>query len=152
MFLFVAFDIMSNAILNRICNDESDPMLGVKIYCKHGDLLSMKSSWSKDNPGRRFWSCPRYRVRTFLHLSLETSLYFLLLFKFICDMYFKRMHATFLDGGIMKMLIYDPSSVFWHWRTKLRSWKLMMKVILKEITNGWWWRRRRTPNVVTTRS
>ncbi|KAG5630111.1 hypothetical protein H5410_001828 [Solanum commersonii] len=40
---------MSNAILNRICNDENDPMLGVKIYCKHGDLLSMQASWSKDN-------------------------------------------------------------------------------------------------------
>ncbi|WMV29520.1 hypothetical protein MTR67_022905 [Solanum verrucosum] len=52
---------MSNAILNRICNNENDPMLGVKICCKHGDLLSMQTSWSKDNPGRRFWSCPCYR-------------------------------------------------------------------------------------------
>ncbi|KAG5631268.1 hypothetical protein H5410_002985 [Solanum commersonii] len=33
---------MSNAILNQICNDENDPMLGVKIYYKHGDLLSSK--------------------------------------------------------------------------------------------------------------
>ncbi|WMV41683.1 hypothetical protein MTR67_035068 [Solanum verrucosum] len=55
---------MSNAILNRICNDENDPMLGVKICCKHGDLLSMQTSWSKDNPGQRFWSCPRYRENT----------------------------------------------------------------------------------------
>ncbi|WMV14681.1 hypothetical protein MTR67_008066 [Solanum verrucosum] len=52
---------MSNAILNRICNDENDPMLGVKICCKHGDLLSMQTSWSKDNPGQKFWSCTRYR-------------------------------------------------------------------------------------------
>ncbi|KAG5615601.1 hypothetical protein H5410_015425 [Solanum commersonii] len=51
---------MSNAILNRICNDENDPMLGVKICCKHGDLLSLQTSLSKDNLGRRFWSCPRY--------------------------------------------------------------------------------------------
>jgi len=80
LFVFVTFDIMSNAILNRICNDENDPMLGVKICCKHGDLLSMQTSWSKDNPGRRFWSCPRYRVCTFLHLSLETSLYFVFFF------------------------------------------------------------------------
>ncbi|KAG5621032.1 hypothetical protein H5410_006250 [Solanum commersonii] len=39
---------MSNAILNRICNNENDPMLGVKICCKHGDLLSMQTLWSKD--------------------------------------------------------------------------------------------------------
>ncbi|KAG5575741.1 hypothetical protein H5410_055875, partial [Solanum commersonii] len=70
---------MSNAILNRICNDENDPMLGVKICCKHGDLLSMQTSWSKDNLGGKFWSCPRYRVCTFLHLSLETSPYFIFL-------------------------------------------------------------------------
>ncbi|KAG5610420.1 hypothetical protein H5410_021701 [Solanum commersonii] len=55
---------MSNAILNRICNDENDPMLGVKICCKHGDLLSMQTSRSKDNPGRRFWFCPHYRFCT----------------------------------------------------------------------------------------
>uniref|UniRef100_M1AZH0 GRF-type domain-containing protein n=1 Tax=Solanum tuberosum TaxID=4113 RepID=M1AZH0_SOLTU len=56
---------MSNAILNRICNDENDPMLGVKICRNHGDLLSMQTSWSKDNSGRRFWSCPRYRVNAY---------------------------------------------------------------------------------------
>ncbi|KAG5610916.1 hypothetical protein H5410_022197 [Solanum commersonii] len=67
---------MSNAILNRICNNENDPMLGVKICCKHGDLLSMQTSWSKDNPGRKFWSCPCYHICAFLYLSLETSLYF----------------------------------------------------------------------------
>ncbi|KAG5615458.1 hypothetical protein H5410_015282 [Solanum commersonii] len=60
---------MSNAILNRICNDENDLMLGVKICRNHGDLLSMQTSWSKDNSGRRFWSCPRYRLCTFLHLG-----------------------------------------------------------------------------------
>ncbi|WMV10584.1 hypothetical protein MTR67_003969 [Solanum verrucosum] len=52
---------MPNAILNRICNDENDPMLCVKICCKHGDLLSMQTLWSKDNPDQRFWSCPHYR-------------------------------------------------------------------------------------------
>ncbi|XP_049392314.1 uncharacterized protein LOC125856732 [Solanum stenotomum] len=52
---------MSNAMLNRICNDENDPMLRVKLRCKHGDLLSMQTSWSEHNPARRFWSCPRYR-------------------------------------------------------------------------------------------
>ncbi|WMV19180.1 hypothetical protein MTR67_012565 [Solanum verrucosum] len=53
---------MSNAILNRMCNDENDPMLGVKICRNYGDLLSMQTSWSKDNSGRRFWSYLRYRV------------------------------------------------------------------------------------------
>ena len=58
--------MMSNAILNRICDNESDTMLNMKMYCKHGDLLSMQTSWSKDNPGQRFWSCPRYRVCMFI--------------------------------------------------------------------------------------
>ncbi|KAG5619884.1 hypothetical protein H5410_005102 [Solanum commersonii] len=52
---------MSNAMLNRICNDENDPMLRVKLWCKHGHLLSMQTSWSKHNPIQRFWSCPCYR-------------------------------------------------------------------------------------------
>ena len=52
---------MSNDILSRICDDENDTMLNVKMYCKLGDLLSMQNSLSKDNPGRRFWSCPWYR-------------------------------------------------------------------------------------------
>ncbi|TMX03451.1 hypothetical protein EJD97_016173 [Solanum chilense] len=40
-----------------------------------------------------------------------------------------RIHATSLDEGIVKMLIYDPSSLFSDWRTKLRSWTLLMKFI-----------------------
>ncbi|KAK4736917.1 hypothetical protein R3W88_000614 [Solanum pinnatisectum] len=52
---------MSNVMLNRICNDENDSMLRVKLRCKHGDLLSMQTSWSEHNPTRRFWSCLRYR-------------------------------------------------------------------------------------------
>ncbi|WMV24731.1 hypothetical protein MTR67_018116 [Solanum verrucosum] len=32
-----------------------------------------------------------------------------------------RMHATFLDGGIVKMLIYDPSLLYIDWRRELRS-------------------------------
>ncbi|KAG5591415.1 hypothetical protein H5410_041929 [Solanum commersonii] len=30
---------MSNAMLNRICNDENDPMLRVKLRCKHGGTV-----------------------------------------------------------------------------------------------------------------
>ncbi|WMV43483.1 hypothetical protein MTR67_036868 [Solanum verrucosum] len=52
---------MSNASLNRICNDENDPMLHLTMRCKHGDLMQLQTSWSEDNPARRFWSCPRFR-------------------------------------------------------------------------------------------
>ncbi|XP_059284980.1 uncharacterized protein LOC132038316 [Lycium ferocissimum] len=55
---------MSRASLNRICKDENDPMLRETVRCKHGDLLTMQTSWSNDNPGRRFWSCPRYREKS----------------------------------------------------------------------------------------
>ena len=58
--------MMSNVTLSRICYDENGTMLNVKMYCKYGDLLSMQTSWSKDNPGRRFLSCPRYRVCMFI--------------------------------------------------------------------------------------
>ena len=70
--------MMSYAILSRICDDKNDTMLNVKMYCKHGDLLSMQTSWSKDNPGRRFWSCPRYRVCMFISTIFGDfrSLYF----------------------------------------------------------------------------
>ena len=51
--------MISHAILSRICDDENDTMLNVKMYSKHGDLLSMQASWSKNNPGRRFLSFPR---------------------------------------------------------------------------------------------
>ncbi|KAH0655142.1 hypothetical protein KY285_030024 [Solanum tuberosum] len=51
---------MSNAKLNKLCMEESDPMLKTIVRCKHGSLLHMQTSWSKLNPGRRFWSCPYY--------------------------------------------------------------------------------------------
>ncbi|KAG5627838.1 hypothetical protein H5410_013056 [Solanum commersonii] len=87
---------MSNAMLNCICNDENDLMLPVKLRCKHGDLLSMQTSWSEHNPARRFWSCPRYRA-CFLILLWRSFVY--------------MMRATSSDGGIVKMLIYDLSSL-----------------------------------------
>ncbi|KAG5591319.1 hypothetical protein H5410_041833 [Solanum commersonii] len=51
---------MANKNLNKLCMDESDPMLNVVVRCKHGILLNLQTSWSKLNPGRRFWSCPCY--------------------------------------------------------------------------------------------
>ncbi|XP_015084683.1 uncharacterized protein LOC107028148 [Solanum pennellii] len=52
---------ISNAMLNRICNDVNDSMLRVKLQCKHGDLQLVQTSWSEHNPTQRFWCCPRYR-------------------------------------------------------------------------------------------
>ncbi|XP_060201050.1 uncharacterized protein LOC132629411 [Lycium barbarum] len=52
---------MSKRSLTRICKDDTDPMLRESVRCKHGDLLTLQTSWSEDNPGRRFWSCSRYR-------------------------------------------------------------------------------------------
>ncbi|WMV51384.1 hypothetical protein MTR67_044769 [Solanum verrucosum] len=51
---------MANADLNKFCMEESDPMLKAVVRYKHSVLLHMQSSWSKSNPGRRFWSCPYY--------------------------------------------------------------------------------------------
>ncbi|WMV55027.1 hypothetical protein MTR67_048412 [Solanum verrucosum] len=51
---------MSNAKLNKLCIEESNPMLKTIVRCKHGSLLHMQTSWTKSNPERRFWSCPYY--------------------------------------------------------------------------------------------
>uniref|UniRef100_M1DIE2 GRF-type domain-containing protein n=1 Tax=Solanum tuberosum TaxID=4113 RepID=M1DIE2_SOLTU len=46
--------------LNSICFDKDDPKLNEEVRCFHGLLLPLKTSWSDNNPGRRFWSCPYY--------------------------------------------------------------------------------------------
>ncbi|KAK4709668.1 hypothetical protein R3W88_004181 [Solanum pinnatisectum] len=51
---------MANADLNKLCMEESNPMLKAVVRCKHDVLLHMQTSWSKSNPGRRFWLCPYY--------------------------------------------------------------------------------------------
>ncbi|KAG5617992.1 hypothetical protein H5410_017816 [Solanum commersonii] len=56
---------MANENLNKLCMDESDPMLNAVVRCKHEILLNLQTSWSKLNPGRRFWSCPCYGVCVF---------------------------------------------------------------------------------------
>ena len=51
--------------------------------------------------------------------------------------YFRRRHATSLDGGIVKLLMYGPSMLFLDWQRELRSWKKhwnFMIVVLK-VTN-----------------
>ncbi|OIT26922.1 hypothetical protein A4A49_58745, partial [Nicotiana attenuata] len=55
---------MANINLNRLCMDDEDPMLNVQVRCKHGISLQMQTSWSKRNPGRRFWSCPYYGAKS----------------------------------------------------------------------------------------
>ncbi|XP_059292219.1 uncharacterized protein LOC132045662 [Lycium ferocissimum] len=52
--------VMEKIDLSRLCMDEADPMLKAVVQCKHGNLLQMHTSWSKSNPGRRYWSCPYY--------------------------------------------------------------------------------------------
>ena len=46
--------------LNKLCMDNEDPMLNEEVRCSHGVLLPLKTSWSDNNPGRRYWSCPYY--------------------------------------------------------------------------------------------
>ena len=57
---FVGIHEMTNSKLNKLCVDESDPMVNVVVRCKHGIFLNLQTSWSKLNPGRRFWYCPYY--------------------------------------------------------------------------------------------
>ncbi|XP_075111472.1 small ribosomal subunit protein eS19x-like [Nicotiana tabacum] len=40
--------------LNQLCMDEYEPLLNLKVHCKHGDLLPLETSWSTRNPGKRF--------------------------------------------------------------------------------------------------
>ena len=60
---------MANENLNM---DESDPMFNIVVRCKHGILLNLQTSWSKLNPGRRFWSYPCYGVCIFLSFIFGT--------------------------------------------------------------------------------
>ncbi|PHU22665.1 hypothetical protein BC332_07772 [Capsicum chinense] len=48
--------------LNKLCMDETDPMINVEVRCKYDILLQMQTSWSDRNPGRRFWTCPHYEA------------------------------------------------------------------------------------------
>ncbi|KAL3635198.1 hypothetical protein CASFOL_019745 [Castilleja foliolosa] len=33
-------------------------------FCRCGNELPLKTSWTKSNPGRRYWACPNYGVNT----------------------------------------------------------------------------------------
>ncbi|KAL3619908.1 hypothetical protein CASFOL_034820 [Castilleja foliolosa] len=33
-----------------------------KHFCRCGHQLPLKTSWTKSNPGRRYWACPSYGV------------------------------------------------------------------------------------------
>ncbi|WMV34105.1 hypothetical protein MTR67_027490 [Solanum verrucosum] len=56
---------MANENLNKLCMDESDPMLNVVVRCKHRILLNLQTSWSKLNLKRRFWFCPFYGSKNY---------------------------------------------------------------------------------------
>ncbi|CAN4082836.1 unnamed protein product [Withania somnifera] len=43
--------------------DEADPMNNAEVRFRHDILLSLQTSWSDHNPGRRFWSCRTISVR-----------------------------------------------------------------------------------------
>ncbi|KAK6781904.1 hypothetical protein RDI58_019700 [Solanum bulbocastanum] len=49
--------------LNKTCIDNEDPMLISEVRCGHGLLLPLKTFWSDNNPGRRFWSYPYYGAK-----------------------------------------------------------------------------------------
>lgn len=53
---FVGIHEMKILKLNKLCMDESDPMVNAVARCKHGILVDLQTLWSKSNPGRRFWS------------------------------------------------------------------------------------------------
>ncbi|XP_059318731.1 uncharacterized protein LOC132069392 [Lycium ferocissimum] len=46
--------------LNNLCTENDDPKMKRQVRCQHGVLLKMQISWSRNNPGRRFWTCPFY--------------------------------------------------------------------------------------------
>ncbi|MCE0482564.1 hypothetical protein HAX54_041423 [Datura stramonium] len=49
--------------LNKLCMDYEDSMLNAEVRCSHELLLPLKTSWSDNNPERRFWSCPYYGAK-----------------------------------------------------------------------------------------
>ncbi|KAM3395582.1 hypothetical protein P3S68_004588 [Capsicum galapagoense] len=53
---------MRKCELNKLCMDETDPMINAEVRCKHDILLQIQTSWSDRNPGRRFWACPHYEI------------------------------------------------------------------------------------------
>lgn len=111
---------MSNSNLNRICNDENDLMLHLTMRCKHKDLMQLETSWSEDNPARRFWSYPRFPLSS-IHISL--LFLFNISISSLCMAYFMKIYASTLDGGILRRLICDPSPLLQDWRIELRNWK-----------------------------
>ncbi|XP_059306971.1 uncharacterized protein LOC132058508 [Lycium ferocissimum] len=49
--------------LNNLCTQNDDPKMKRQVRCQHGVLLKMQISWSPNNPGRRFWTCPFYGAK-----------------------------------------------------------------------------------------
>ncbi|KAJ8563602.1 hypothetical protein K7X08_032054 [Anisodus acutangulus] len=49
--------------LNKLCTDNEDPKMKLKVQCHRGVLQKMQISWSPNNPKRRLWSCPFYSAK-----------------------------------------------------------------------------------------
>ncbi|KAG5584739.1 hypothetical protein H5410_045173, partial [Solanum commersonii] len=51
---------MRSINLTNLCMEEDDYTTEKKVYCNHGLVVRLKTSWTSNNPGRRYWSCPYY--------------------------------------------------------------------------------------------
>ncbi|KAK4710458.1 hypothetical protein R3W88_004971 [Solanum pinnatisectum] len=51
---------MRSINLTNLCMEEDDYTTKKKVYCNHGLVMRLKTTWTSNNPGRRYWSCPYY--------------------------------------------------------------------------------------------
>ncbi|WMV19982.1 hypothetical protein MTR67_013367 [Solanum verrucosum] len=52
---------MRSINLTNLCMEEDD-YTTKKKNCNHGLVVHLKTSWTSNNPERRYWSCPYYGV------------------------------------------------------------------------------------------
>ncbi|KAG5585454.1 hypothetical protein H5410_045888 [Solanum commersonii] len=51
---------MRSINLANLCMEEDDYTMKKNCYCNHGLVVRLKTSWTSNNPRRRYWSCPYY--------------------------------------------------------------------------------------------
>ncbi|KAG5607307.1 hypothetical protein H5410_028799 [Solanum commersonii] len=51
---------MRSINLTNFCMEEDDYTTKKKVYCNHGLVVHLKTSWISNNSGRRYWSCSYY--------------------------------------------------------------------------------------------
>ncbi|WMV06855.1 hypothetical protein MTR67_000240, partial [Solanum verrucosum] len=64
---------MRSINLTNLCMEEDDYTTKKKVYCNHGLVVRLKTSWTSNNPGRRYWSCPYYGKLGELENIVESS-------------------------------------------------------------------------------